>query len=93
MKLREHCEERRLLFGEEFAQVHEWLDEHFATLGARHRRKRHNLAGIGQVRQRWGDLAADVTRRHVIDDLREEGLVDGNRLPVDEADYVRMGLF
>jgi hypothetical protein len=95
MRFQEHCDESSRLFGEPFKQVHQWLDEFFATpLGARHRRKRHHLAGIEEVRRRWGDQAAEVAKRHIISDLSQEGWREGHdRIPADEADYVRMGLF
>ena len=94
MKLESHCNVCLRLFGDPFGEVHQWLDEYATTpLGARHRRKRHHLEGVEMVRHRWGDRAAEAARQHLIDDLREEGWVDGNRFPVDEQDYVRMGLF
>jgi hypothetical protein len=80
-------------FGQPYTEVHLWLDEFFASLGARHRRKRHHLKGIEEVRRRWGDRAADAAKQHIIDDLKGEGWKVGDHFPVDEADYVRMGLF
>lgn len=95
MRLDDHCAESVALFGEDFRDVHVWLDECFSTpLGARHRRKRHHLAGIEQVRRRFGAQAAEAARRHVISDLKLEGWVEGrDRIPADEDDYARMGLF
>ena len=94
MKFGDHCAESVRLFGEAFEEVHRWLDEYAATpLGARHRRKRHHLAGIEEVRRRWGDRAAEAARRHVISDLQEEGWRETDHLPADEKDYRRMGLF
>ena len=95
MKLEAHCAISVKLFGDAFEQVHLWLDEYASTpIGAKHRRKRHHLAGIAIVRQRWGDRSVVAARQHIIDDLKEEGWVEGqDRIPADEADYVRMGLF
>ena len=95
MKFESHCAASVMMFGEAFESVHLWLDEYASTpLGAKHRRKRHHLAGIELVRQLWGDRAAEAARQHVLDDLKEEGWVEGrDRIPADEADYVRMGLF
>jgi hypothetical protein len=45
------------------------------------------------VRQRWGDRAAEAARLHVIADLKGEGWQPTYRIPADEQDYVRMGLF
>ena len=94
MKFEDHCAECVRVLGEAFEDVHRWLDEYAATpLGARHRRRRHHLAGIEEVRRRWGDQAAEAARLHVIADLKEEGWRPPDRIPVDEQDYVRMGLF
>ena len=93
MKFEAHCQHSVHLFGEPFAEVHLWLDEFFETLGARHRRKRHHNQGVEMVRQKWGARAAEVARQHIIDDLKGEGWVDGDHFPLDEIDYVRMGLF
>lgn len=94
MKLEAHCQHSIELFGEPFPEIHLWLDEYFSTMGARHRRKRHHLAGIEEVRQIWGDRGAEVARQHIIDDLKQEGWVEGrDRLPATEAEYVGMGFF
>jgi hypothetical protein len=95
MKLEDHCTQSILLFGEAFREVQLWMDEYASTpLGARHRRKRHHLVGIEEVRRRWGDRAAEAARQHIISDLGDEGWVEGrDRIPADEADYFRMGLF
>lgn len=95
MTFEEHCAESVCNLGEPFEAVHKWLDEYASTpLGARHRRRRHHLSGIEEVRRRWGDRAAEAARRHVISDLHGEGWRESlNRIPVDEQDYIRMGLF
>jgi hypothetical protein len=90
---REHEKMTVLLLGEPFTGVHLWLDEFHETLGAKHRRKRHHLKGIQEVRALWGGRAADAAKQHIIDDLKLEGWKDGDHFPIDEADYVRMGLF
>jgi len=93
MKLEEHCCRSLSLFGDEFREVHIWLDEYFSTLGARHRRKRHHLKGIEEARILFGDRGAEVAKQHILDDLMGEGWQNGDHFPADEADYVRMGLF
>lgn len=94
MRFQQHCDESVRLFGKPFKQVHLWLDSFYASIGARHRRHRHHLAGIEEVRRRWGDEAAEAARRHIISDLQQEGWREGrDRMPADEADYVGMGLF
>ncbi|MGA2137533.1 MAG: hypothetical protein ABSH14_01600 [Verrucomicrobiia bacterium] len=88
-----HCEETRRVLGGDFADVHKWMDELFAKVGPRHRRHRHHRAGIGFVRGKWGEKAAEAARLHIAADLKEEGWVEGrDRLPRDEQDFVRMGL-
>ena len=92
---KEHCEESIKLFGEPFEAVHLWLDE-FAgrpPYGMKHRRLRHHQAGVEEVRRRWGDQAAAAARQHIISDLKMEGWGEGQRFPINERDYVAMGLF
>lgn len=95
MRYEEHLSESLALFGEPFEEVHRWLDEFAGTpqCRMRHRRKRHHLKGIEEVRARWGDQAADVARQHIISDLKQEGWTESDHFPKDEADYVKMGLF
>ncbi len=81
--------------GKPYDEVHHWLDE-FAgqpPYGMKHRKKRHHLAGIEDVRARWGDDAAAVARLHIVADLKTDGWTERDPFPSDEADYVRIGLF
>ena len=57
----------------------------------RHRKKRHHLKVIEEVRALWGDEAAEAARTHIISDLKEEG---GGRAirSRDEKHYVEMML-
>ena len=50
MKLEDHQRESRDLFGNDFTEVHLWLDAFQGTekYRMRHRRVRHHLAGIGK---------------------------------------------
>ena len=91
----QHCAETELIFGQPYPQVHLWLDE-FAgkpPYGMRHRKKRHHLAGIEEVRKLWGHEAAEVARLHIIADLKMEGWSESAPFPRDETHYQRMGLF
>ena len=76
--------------------MHRWLDE-FAfrpPYGMKHRRMRHHMAGIIEVRKRSGDDAAAATaRQHIISDLKREGWDAMQPFPWDEKEYVLMGLF
>ena len=95
MKYNEHCEESIRVFGKPYGQVHEWLDAFAGTkeFGMRHRKKRHHLKGIEEVRALWGDEAAEAARLHIIADLKMEGWRESDLFPRDEAHYVEMGLF
>ena len=91
----EHCRQSLERFGVDHAAVHHWLDEFAGTpeYGFRHRRKRHHEAGIRQVAELFGEVAAQAARQHIIADLKQEGWTEKDRFPRDEADYVKMGLF
>jgi len=91
----EHCEESGRLFGDAFEVVHKFLDEYAGKppYGMRHRRLRHHVAGVEEVRRRWGDRAAEAARQHIVSDLKMDGWREGDHFPRDEADFVRMGLF
>ena len=95
MRFEQHCVESIHLFGTAFEDVHIWLDAFAGQpgIGMKHRSKRHHEDGIRQVRERWGDLAADVARRHIISDLQQEGWKESDHFPKDEADYKKMGLY
>lgn len=93
--LEEHCQQAITQFGKPYEEVHRWLDEFAGTsgYGMRHRRVRHHLAGIGQVRKIFGDKAASAARQHIVTDLKEEGWVESDPFPTDEQDYIRIGFF
>ncbi len=91
----QHCAESIVLFSHPYGDVHKWLDE-FAGLppyGMKHRKLRHHLAGIEEVRRRWGDDAAAAARQHIISDLKMEGWTEDQPFPKNETHYVKMGLF
>jgi hypothetical protein len=91
----QHCADAAARFGKPHEEVHRWLDEFagVAPYGMRHRKKRHHLSGIDEVRRLWGDEAAEVARQHIIADLHLEGWREADPFPKDEAHYQRMGLF
>ena len=94
-RFEEHCAETAAAMGEPFEDVHRWLDE-FAgkpPRGMRHRKLRHHLAGIAEVRSLWGEQAGEAARMHIIADLKMEGWTERDPFPRDEADYRKMGLF
>ena len=59
----------------------------------RHRRVRYHQAGIKYETKIVGEEAAIVARQHIISDLKEEGWTEKDYFPVDELDYVAIGLF
>ena len=90
-----HCAQAFQTFGKPYAEVHLWLDE-FAgkpPYGMRHRKKRHHLAGIEEVRQAWGSEAAEAARQHIVADLKTEGWQESDPFPKDESHYQWLGLF
>jgi hypothetical protein len=91
----QHCKETEALLGKSYAEVHEWLDE-FAgkpPYGMRHRKVRHHMAGVEEVRRKWGNEAAEAARQHIISDLKTEGWTERDPFPRDQDHYVKMGLF
>ena len=94
-KFEDHCKESIELFGKPSEQLHQWLDALHATerYGMRHRRVRHHEAGIREAIRIYGEEAGIVARQHIISDLKEEGWTEDDHFPIDESDYVAMGLF
>ena len=95
MRLEDHEKESVELFGKPFTEVHKWLDEfaHSQQYGMRHRKKRHHLEGLKQIKEIFGAEFVPPARQHIISDLKDEGWTENDRLPKDEKDYVDMGLF
>jgi len=69
--LKTHCRDCLEELGQEFREVHEWLDEAFKYFGPRHRDLRHNRRGVEEVRKRWGDKAARAAEIHIRRDEEE----------------------
>ena len=65
-----HCADCRNALGEDFAEVHRWLDEFYPTMGPRHRSVRHHTAGVEEVRRLWGDRAVQAAEIHIRADHR-----------------------
>ena len=94
-KFEDHCKESIELFGRPYEQVHQWLDALHGTerYRMRHRRVRHHEAGIKEATRLFGEEVGIVARQHIISDLKEEGWTEKDHFPVDESDYIEMGLF
>jgi hypothetical protein len=95
MTLEEHCKETMLIFGDEFKEVHLWLDEFAGTppYGMRHRKLRHHLAGIEEVKILFGIKEAEVAYQHIISDFKQEGWKEADPFPKNELEYIKLGLF
>jgi hypothetical protein len=94
--LEQHCQDSIAKLGQPFEDVHRWMDEYAGKegYGMRHRRKRHHLQGIREAASLFGREAEAAARLHIGADLKEEGWKEEtDHFPVDEADYVRMGLY
>lgn len=95
MTFSEHCARCKARFSETFDYVHKWLDEFHGVepYKTRHRKLRHHLKGIEEVRAKWGDLAADAAKLHIIDDLQvlEDKNADESWIARDTEDYVKRG--
>jgi len=70
---KQHCDDCKKYLGESFEQVHKWLDE-FASpvrgyVNINHRRYRHHLEALEEVRELFGDGAVEAAKRHIIMDF------------------------
>jgi len=63
----EDCER---FLGSPHEAVHRWMDEFFATAGAKHRRFRHHRAGIREARGLFGEDGAKAATVHILRDCR-----------------------
>ena len=100
MKLDAHCQRCTELLGAPFRQVHQWIDQfawinnahrNGAVFNPEHRRHRHNLVGIQQAREIFGEKGAEAAKLHVLDDLYGPGEHgEGHVIPRDEKDFLRM---
>jgi hypothetical protein len=99
MKYDDHCLECEIALGKPFGEVHKWLDElmHepglFLEYKTRHRRFRHTLEGIEQVRKMWGDESAKAAELHIISDLKMDGWNESEGIPKNTEDYIKRDLW
>ncbi len=69
MKLEEHEERSRILFGKKHTEVHIFLDQYFAMFGPYHRIVLHHQIGVNLVVAKFSDSVRKVAEQHIIDDL------------------------
>jgi hypothetical protein len=72
--IKTHCEDCFRILGQEFENVHRWLDAKAQKYPPPlfleyHRKFRHNDKGVKIVKKKWGLLAADAAKIHIIRDL------------------------
>lgn len=78
-----HCSDCLELMGEEFPEVHRWLDQYAKDLPTPiffdyHRSLLHNSYGLAIIRARWGEKAYEAGRIHLARDYDDCCLI--NRL-------------
>jgi hypothetical protein len=68
---KQHCDECQETLDDPHGRVHKWLDEYFSVLGfgVKHRDVRHHEDGIREVREMWGDEAAEAAKIHIARDF------------------------
>jgi len=68
MHINNHCKETLKKLGKEFRYVHEWIDGMVLMHGPMHRRIRHHKEGIEEIRELFGNEAAEAAELHVLAD-------------------------
>lgn len=71
-----HMEDCKRILREPFKEVHQWIDYYARIFTIRpylgyHRFFRHNKRGLIYIKNRWGTLAADAGKIHLIRDYEE----------------------
>ena len=69
---KEHCKETLEKLGKDWNEVHAWLDGLACIKGQlnlNHRRWRHHDEGIEEIREMYGDEAAEAARIHIVRDF------------------------
>jgi hypothetical protein len=80
-RIKDHCEDCKLLIGEPFEEIHAYLDQYAeifqtAVFGEYHRTFLHNKAGINTANYLFGHRAGKAAELHVIRDYVEQPLKD-----------------
>lgn len=72
MILDAHMKRSKILFGKEYKEVHEWLDDFALMYGRDHRVYRHNMRGVQWIVKKYGAEAGKVAMLHILDDGYED---------------------
>ncbi len=79
MNRKEHGRSCEAAFGEAYAAVHDFLDQHAKEFPREHRKFFHHRQGLAIIRERFGPEAVKAAERHIFED---EGCI-----PEDHAYY------
>lgn len=97
-----HMADCNSLLGQEFKDVHIWLDKYASQYPPPiyleyHRKFRHNEKGLKEVWDKWGALAADAAKIHLIRDVEiyilQKPLVEVLYDEIDELAKKSFGFF
>lgn len=71
MEYKQHCKDCDEALGASWYIVHRWLDEYVGIYWPNmiHRVHRHHKEGVEEVREKWGDQAAQAAEMHIKADL------------------------
>ena len=75
-QIKTHMEDCERMLKEPYKEVHQWLDYYARIFTIRpylgyHRFFRHNKRGLIYIKQRWGTLAGDAGKIHLIRDYED----------------------
>jgi len=77
---KEHCDDCLKKLGGEFSEVHKYMDQWMSKFGGHHRFMLHHEGGIEEIREKFGDEAAEAARVHIELDC-------GGNVPKNKRDY------
>lgn len=63
-----HCKNSEKRTGKSFEELHKWMDEPGDVLGMDHRRVRHDLSYIGEVKEKFKVEGVREFLRHIAED-------------------------
>jgi hypothetical protein len=75
--LKAHCADCQRRFGQDFAHIHNWLDEYAriytvnGMTSMRHWLHRHTTEGLEEVRKLWGDDGVKAATAHILLDFKQ----------------------
>lgn len=72
-KISTHCNDCLQILGNEYKEIHEWLDEYTKKWNPfiyleRHRKYRHHSSAIEYIEKKYGYYAAQAAKLHIIRD-------------------------